>query len=228
MGTLIVSNGSSGGGINPAPIAGGIQISPGIEINFSSQTPVAEGYLVQGDIGIDPTGQPVFNVTQVLDSNPTIVNGSLGGNVTIGPNKSYLVKNTGSIGGNVSVNGGALLVIGGSASGNISLGPDSAIICKSGATVSGGSFKVTGGGTDSIIVITDSTVNGAFSTQGVLYIALNNNQHGGLVKSSTDGYVTIKGNTINNNLQVSSVTNACSITGNTVSGSTTLDPACAN
>jgi len=201
---------------------------PGTEIPYTSDSTLNSGALVEGTIAPDGSGGFVFNVTAVLDPNPTIVSSPVSGNVTIGANRSYLVTNTGSINGNVNVNGGVLTVIGGSANGNISIGANAAIICNSGATVSGGTFRITGSGSNTSVIIHNSTVNGRFSTQGIYFVSLLGNTHNGHIESGSDTYVTVRNNTTNNNsnLAVTAVANDCYIENNRVSGTVTLDPQC--
>jgi hypothetical protein len=201
---------------------------PGKELAFASQVDIREGYLVQGTVGDDGHGGLLFTISKVLDNNPTIVTANASGNISIASDKVYIVMSTGQITGNVSVSGGVLMVNGGKASGNISIANDSTIICLNGATVGGGTFEVGGSGTNASIALKNSTVNGKFSTSGITFVDLGGNTFNGNVSSNKDGYVTIKDNTINNNkdLLVSAVVNECSISNNTVSGSTTIDPKC--
>lgn len=204
------------------------KIRPGVELECITKDPVKEGFLVQGDIVDDGKGNLVFVVTKILDDNPNMITGSTSGSVTVSTDKSCMVSNTGKIGGNVTIDGGVLLVVGGAASGNITIGANSTIICNTGATVSGGTFKISGAGVNSSVVIENSTVNGAFSTNGITYVNLSSNQHNGNVSSDTDSYVEIKNNAIKNNfdLTVKAVVTQCEIVNNTVGGSTSIDPKC--
>ena len=202
---------------------------PGKELNCASQLKIDVGYLVQGTVADDGTGTLVFTVVNVLDSTPTVITGNTSGNISIGTDQSYIVQNTGQITGNVSVNGGVLLVNGGKASGNVSIADNSTIICTTGSSVGGGTFDVSGTGSNASVAFSGVTVNGKFSTSGIAFVNLGGNNFNGNVSSDKDQYVTIKGNTVggsNKNLTVSNVVNECNISGNTVSGTTTIDPKC--
>lgn len=201
---------------------------PGKEMTFISQIDIKEGYLVQGSVSDDGRGNFAFTVNKVLDNSPTIVADNLSGNITVGTDKAYVVISSGQITGNVSVNGGVLLVNGGKASGNISIANDSTIICLNGASVGGGTFEVGGSGSNASVALKNSIINGKFSTSGITFVDLGGNTFNGNVSSDKDGYVTIKDNTISNgkDLTVSQVVNECNIANNTVSGTTTIDPKC--
>lgn len=219
-GIIIVTNGGSGGGADPAPIAGGESIFPGAELPITNDVAFDEGWYVEGNIT-----RAGFEITGVLDSDPTIITSPVSGNVSIGTNEAYLVKSTGSISGNVTVNGGVLVVLGGSAKGNITIGANSSIVCKNNATVSGGSFRVTGGGVDTVVAIIGGTVNGVFSTNGITMAYLANNQINGNVTSHGDENVTVTGNTISGGLEILNTTRTCISADNTVGG--TVDtPGC--
>lgn len=219
-GKLIITDldGMSGG------IKGDRTALPGSELTFTYPTELKIGTYVEGTIPPPGSRQSGFVITAILDANPTVVAGSQGGNTVIGANKSVLVTSTGEITGSVTVSGGVLTVLGGQAKGNITIGANSSIICKEGV-VTGGSFKIEGGGANSVVAILKSTVNGAFSTAGITYTSLESSTLNGHVKSAGDGYVTVI-NSIIKDLIVSAVANECSITGNTVTGTTTLDPKC--
>ncbi len=228
----IIISGASGGNklviTNFDPLKKGDYI-PGLEIGYVSGNTVAEGYLVEGIISRDlQSGLLVFNVATIVDSSPTVITGNTSGNITIGTGEAYYVKSTGKISGNVNVNGGVLFVSGGAANGNISIGSDSSIIGNSNAVIGGGTFQVTGGGSNAVVTFKSCTVNGKFSTSGITFVDLGGNNFNGHVESTNDKYVIIKDNTINGskNLTVSNVINECNISNNTVSGTTTLDPAC--
>ena len=202
---------------------------PGKELDCTSQLKLDVGYLVEGTVANDGTGNLVFTVVNVLDSTPTIITGNTSGNVSIGADQSYLVQSTGQITGNVSVNGGVLFVNGGKASGSVSIADNSTIICTTGSNVGGGTFDVSGTGSNASVAFKGVTVKGKFSTSGIAFVDLGGNNFNGNVSSDKDQYVTIKGNTIggtNKNLTVSNVVNECNISGNTVSGTTTIDPKC--
>src|ERR1043165_2227387 len=79
---------------------------PGNELECISQLPLQVGFLVEGSPEFAGGNKPVINITSVVDPNPVVVSGSQGGNITIGPDKAYLVQSTGQLTGNVSVNGG--------------------------------------------------------------------------------------------------------------------------
>jgi len=234
MGKGIIRNDGSGGtaklvltDFDPKFFAKAIR--PGVELVFTTKDPVKEGFLVQGDIVDDGKGNYTFNVTSILNNNPTIISGSSSGNVTIGVDQVYLVTSTGKIGGNATVDGGVLLVVGGTASGNITIGSNSTIICNTGATVTGGTFKISAAGVNSCVVIENSSVNGAFSTNGITYVNLNSNDHNGNVSSDSDSYVEVTNNIVKNNfnLTVKSVVTECNVKSNTVGGQTSIDPKCA-
>jgi hypothetical protein len=199
---------------------------PGNEIEYSSQFPLQVGYLVDGDI--DPAGNKIFAVTKVIDSAPVVITGSQGGNITIGADKAYLIQSAGQLTGNVTVNGGVLMVDGGKATGNVSVAANSTIIASNGATIGGGTFEVSGSGNNAVITFSNTVINGKFSTTGISFVDLKGNNFNGNVDSLKDEYVTIKNNTIGNNknLTVSQVVVECDVAGNNVSGSTTLDPKC--
>jgi hypothetical protein len=201
---------------------------PGKEMVLVSKIEIKEGYLLQGTVADDGHGTITFTVTSVLDNNPTIITNNTNGNIIIGTDQVYMVVSTGQITGNVSVEGGVLLVNGGKAAGNVSIAANSSIICLNGASVGGGTFEVGGSGTNAAVALRNTTINGKFSTSGLTYVDLGENNFNGNVSSSQDGYVTIKNNTINNNknLTVAQVVNECNVSNNTVSGSTTLDPKC--
>ncbi len=203
--------------------------TPGVEIDYVSGNPVSEGYLVEGTIARDlASGALVFTVATILDSTPTIVTGNTSGNITIGTGEVYFVKSTGKISGNVNVNGGVLYVSGGNANGNISIGANSSIICNSNATIGGGTFQVTGGGSNAVVSFQSCTINGKFSTNGITFVDLGGNNFNGNVSSNTDNYVIVKNNNVNGgkDLTISAVVNECRISGNTVTGTTTIDPIC--
>jgi len=227
---IIVSMG--GGGVPPKLTVTDFDPSqkayyvPGHEVECDSQIPLKVGFLAEGVI--DPNNPKVIRIVKVLDSSPTVITGSQGGNITIGADKAYLVQSTGQLTGNVNVNGGVLLVDGGKATGNVSIDSNSTIIAVNGATIGGGSFEVTGSGTNAVVVFSNSNINGKFSTTGITFVKLGTNDFNGNVDSSKDHYVDIRDNNINNgkNLTVSLVVVECKISNNNVSGSTTLDPKC--
>ena len=213
---------------------------PGDELPFISVIPVSEGYLVEGSITADGV---FFEISEVIDEAPTIISSNVSGNITIGTNKSYLVKSTGSLQGNVTVNGGVLVMLGGSANGNISIGANSSIICSENAVVTGGSFKITGGGANSVVAIISSTVNGSFSSTGITYTSLKGSSINGKIESNggnilfirgceVEGKVEVDGNAfasitdciINGNLEIVN-TVECHTSNNTVSG-TVNTPGC--
>jgi hypothetical protein len=107
--------------------------------------------------------------------------------------------------GNISVNGGALVVMGGNVNGNITLGSNSTLICKSGATVSGGSFKISGNGSNTAIALDGCTIEGKLECSG-------------------NGFVSVTNCGIHGNLEVLNVSR-CIIRNNTVSGQTNT-PGC--
>ena len=130
--------------INPGPPSLDV-INPGDIIRFTETiNNITVGALVSFDVVAalndpdHPLGIKAVNI--VMISQGQVITGSLGGNISIGTDQAYLVKSTGTVSGNVNINGGTLVVIGGKAAGNISLGSNSTIICKDNATVSGGSF----------------------------------------------------------------------------------------
>ena len=198
---------------------------PGSELSFTYPSELKEGVLVEGTI--DAVNK-VFKITSILDANPTIVSGSLGGSTTIGTNKSVLVTATGEITGNVTVSGGVLVVLGGAAKGNITVGANSSIICKDNATVTGGTFKITGGGANTVVAIIKSTLNGMFDSSGLTYLSLENTNHNGNIKSDSDKDVTVMGVTTGpgKDLTISAVVTECYVTGNTIGGATTIDQKC--
>ncbi len=200
---------------------------PGRELGFTSSIKLGEAYLVEGTVAPNTNGDYIFAVTSVLNASPTIITGNESG-VTVGVNEVCFVKSTGKIAGNVSVNGGVLVVQGGNANGNVSIGPDSTIIGNTGATIGGGSFEVTGGGKNASVAFKNCTINGKFSTTGITYVDLGNNNFNGSVTSKSDEYVVVEGNSINlgKDLSVTLVVVDCKISGNTVTGTTTLDPKC--
>jgi hypothetical protein len=202
--------------------------APGKELTFASPIDIKEGYLVFGTVSDDGHGSLLFTISKVLDNNPTIITSNTSGNISIATDKAYIVLATGQITGNVSVNGGVLLVNGGKSAGNISIASDSAIICLNGATIGGGTFEVGGSGANASVSLNNTTINGKFATSGITYINLGNNTFNGHVSSNLDKYVTIKNNTIGNNkdLTVSQVVIECSISNNGVTGNTTIDPKC--
>ena len=186
--------------------------TPGQEIDYVSSNAVSEGYFVEGTIARDlQSGLYVFTVATILDSSPTIITGNTSGNITIGIGKAYYVKAGGKITGNVSVSGGVLLVSGGEANGNVSIGDNSSIICNSNATVGGGTFEVTGGGNNAVVTLKSSTINGKFSTDGITFVDLGDNDFNGHVSSNSDKYVIIRNNRVNGNknLTVSNVIDDC-------------------
>ncbi|MDF2436782.1 MAG: hypothetical protein K0Q95_1158 [Bacteroidota bacterium] len=199
---------------------------PGNEMECFSPFPLKVGFLVDGTV--DPNNNKIFNVMKVIDDTPTVISGSQGGNITIGADKVYFVESSGALTGSVNVNGGVLMVNGGKATGNISIDSNSTIVATNGATIGGGSFEVTGSGTNAVIAFGDSTINGKFDTEGITFVNLRGNNFNGNVTSSKDQYVHIKDNFVNNNknLTVSDVVVECKISNNTVSGTTTLDPKC--
>ncbi|HEX8516930.1 MAG TPA: hypothetical protein VF868_12075 [Bacteroidia bacterium] len=227
---IIVANGT--GGSPPKIVITNFDASqrtnyvPGNQLEYTAQTQMQVGYLVEGTI--DPVNNKTFTVVKVIDSSPVVVTGNQGGNISIGADKVYLVQSTGQLTGNVNVNGGVLVVDGGKATGNVSIAANSTIIASNGATIGGGTFEVSGSGTNAVIAFSDTTVNGKFSTSGISFVNLKGNNFNGNVQSDKDEYVDIKNNTVNNNkdLTVSQVVVDCSISGNMVSGSTTLDPKC--
>ncbi|MDQ3047680.1 MAG: hypothetical protein M3R27_09050, partial [Bacteroidota bacterium] len=158
-----------------------ISYKPGTEVEFTSQTLLKDGTLVEGTIADDGRGNLLFTVTKVIDASPTIITTDTTGSITIGTNQVYVVKSTGKIGGSVSVDGGVLLVSGGSASGNISIGSNSTIIGNNQATISGGSFKITGSGINACVSLRQCTINGQFSTSGIMMIDLGGNNFNGSV-----------------------------------------------
>ena len=199
--------------------------APGKEMLYVTSEKIEVGFLVEGNV-TDDGKQLTFTVTKIIDSNPTVITGNSSGNITIGINESYLVQSTGQITGNVTVNGGVLLVNGGKASGNISINSNSTIICINGASVGGGTFDVGGSGTNASVAFQNTTVNGKFSTNGITFVNLAGNNFNGNLSSVKDGYVSIVNNTVNKDLVVSQVVNECKISANTVAGSTTIDPIC--
>jgi len=221
----LVSKGVPGGGYIDAivvtSVAGIIEpdLMPGDVISNLELQQFNTGNYVSFEM--DPNGMP-YDIQFLAQG--TVVTGSQNGNIIIGANQAYLVQSTGSISGNISVNGGVLVVMGGSVNGNISIGSNSAIICRDNATVSGGSFKITGGGANSSLMIGGSAVNGQFSSTGLSYLKLAGNMQNGNVKSQGDGMVTITGNTINGNLTVSGVTGSSCIADNIVTGSVSFPP----
>ncbi len=227
---IVINSGTGGGGkllitsFESKYYKTGLEPGAG-EIDFTSSVQVAEGYLVDGTI---TPGTNVFTVNSVLNSTPTIITNNASGQVTIGADQVYYVKSTGSITGNVSVNGGLLIVSGGAANGNISIGANSSIVGYSGATIGGGTFEIQGGGRNAVVALASCTVNGKFSTAGITFVNLGGNNFNGNVTSKGDEYVIIDGNTIggNKNLSVTDVVDQCSVKNNTVSGSTTLGPNC--
>lgn len=230
---IIISIGATGGSggklvitdFDPSKRA---SYKPGTEVDFTTQTPVKEGFLVDGTVSVDGHGVLLLTVSKILDSSPTVITSPTSGNITIGADQAYFVKSTGQISGSVSVDGGTLFVSGGKASGNISIGSNSTIIGNAQATISGGTFQITGSGTNACVSFRQCTINGKFSTNGITMVDLGGNNFNGNVESKSDKYVTITDNNINNNkdLIVSQVIDECQISGNTVTGSTTLDPKC--
>lgn len=200
---------------------------PGTEIDFVSDKPLDLGYLVKGTVAPDHSGNLIFTVSDTLDNAPIVVTGSNAG-INLTTDKACLVTSSGQITGSVVVNGGVLIVKGGKATGSVSIGTNSTIICTTGSTVGGGDVDVIGSGVGASIAFQGCTVNGKFSTNGIEFLDLGGNNFNGNVSSTGNGYVIIKNNTVNNNknLTVSQVVVECSISGNTVTGTTTLDPKC--
>jgi hypothetical protein len=229
---IITNNGS--GGVPPKMVITNFEASqrtsfvPGDELECSSTLPLQVGFLVEGVPEQTGAKRPRISITSVLDSNPVVVTGNQGGNVTIGPNKAYFVDSTGQLTGNVTVDGGALYVNGGKASGNVSIGANSTIIACNGATIGGGTLEVVGAGNNAVVAFSNTTVNGKFSTNGITFVNLGGNNFNGNVSSNKDEYVTVTGNTVGNNknLSVTAVVVECKIANNNVSGSTTIDPIC--
>lgn len=204
-----------------------VSYKPGTEIDYISDKPVDIGYLVKGTVAPNQDGKLIFTVSDILDSAPIVVTGSNSG-INLGVDKACIVTSSGQIAGSVAVNGGVLIVKGGKATGNVSIGANSTIICTTGSTIGGGDVDVIGSGVGASIAFQGCTVNGKFSTNGIEFLDLGGNNFNGNVTSTANSYVTIKNNSVNNNknLTVSQVVVECSISGNTVTGTTTLDPKC--
>jgi hypothetical protein len=225
---IIVANGT--GGVPPKLVITNFDPSersvyvPGMEIECDDVTPVKIGFLVDGTI--EPNSK-IMKIGKVIDNTPLVISGNQGG-FTINADRACIVQSTGQVTGNVNVNGGVLFIDGGKANGNVSIDSNSTIIGTNGATIGGGTFEVTGAGTNAVIVLANSTINGKFDTQGITFVNLRGNNFNGNVTSDKDQYVHIKDNVINNNknLTVSAVVVECKISNNTVSGTTTLDPQC--
>jgi len=85
-------------------------VRSGDAIPFEQPLPVLNiGSTVTFDI-VGPVGSRLAtNVVKISDG--TVITGHVNGNITIGSDQAVVVKNGGQINGNVSVNGGVLLVI---------------------------------------------------------------------------------------------------------------------
>lgn len=217
-GKLIVSNFD--------PKAGLKAVMPGTVIDFKSTEQLGVGYLVDGVITTDGSGHSVFTVNTVLNSKPNVVTSKVTTPVTVGQDDVYYFKRSSEVTGTITMNGGNVVIDGAHATGSITISENSSILCISNAELGDDGFLFSGSGANTLAVVSNCKIHGDFSSSGITAVGLGGNTVEGNITSDGDSYVNIANNSIEGNLTVKGVTMACMIFGNSVSGSTSIDPKC--
>jgi len=147
----------------------------------------------------------------------TIITDDFNDNLIVEPGDTVIVDGA-TVSGNVSVDGGTLILSQSSTvTGNLEGINGASIIIQGGSTVDG-NIEIIVSGSESTLEITDSNVGGNIQTNNIDALTIINSILNGNIHSDNDGTVTITNNiNINGNLEIISPA-SCTESNNTVNG----------
>ena len=156
------------------------------------------------------SGSTSAAVTQTVNFSSCITT-KVSGNVTVPSSQDICIKSTGSVGGNVTVNGGGRLdILGGNVSGNVSVSAGGAVNIQTGSI--GGNLTATSA---NYFTVCGARISGSLSAAGTTAYAL-------VGDAGDDGTPGCSGNIMNGNLSLSNSTAGAEIGANTVGGGVSL------